>query len=88
MHFIQVSQEERSIFWEVIISNILRGQNFSPLHVVQTGSGVQPAAYPMGSRDSFSEVKRPRREADNSPSTSAEAKNTWIYTSTPYVFMA
>jgi hypothetical protein len=34
-------------------------------------------------------VKRPGREADHSPPTSAEVKKTWIYTSTPpYVFMA
>jgi hypothetical protein len=33
-------------------------------------------------------VKRPGREADHSPATSAKVKNTWIYTSTPlYVFM-
>jgi hypothetical protein len=35
------------------------------------------------------ELKRPGREADHSPPTSAEIKKTWIYTSTPpYVFMA
>jgi hypothetical protein len=34
-------------------------------------------------------VKRPRSESNRSPPTSAEVKNTWIYTSTPpYVFMA
>jgi hypothetical protein len=34
-------------------------------------------------------VKRPGRESDHPPPTSAEVKNTWIYTSTlPYVFMA
>jgi hypothetical protein len=34
-------------------------------------------------------VKRPRCEADNSPPTSVEVKNTWIYSSIlPYVFMA
>jgi hypothetical protein len=34
-------------------------------------------------------VKRPRREANHSPPTSAETKKTWINTSTsPYVFMA
>jgi hypothetical protein len=34
-------------------------------------------------------LKRPGREADHSPPTSAEVKNTWIYTSTsPYAFMA
>jgi hypothetical protein len=35
------------------------------------------------------EVKRPGREADHSPPSSAEVKNAWSYTSTPqYVFMA
>jgi hypothetical protein len=34
-------------------------------------------------------VKRPGREADHSPSSSAEVKNAWIYTSTPqYAFVA
>jgi hypothetical protein len=28
-------------------------------------------------------VKRPGRDADNSPPSSAEVKNTWSYTSTP-----
>jgi hypothetical protein len=30
------------------------GQEFSLLHVVQTGYGVHPASYPMGTRGSFS----------------------------------
>jgi hypothetical protein len=34
-------------------------------------------------------VKRPRREVDHSPPTSAEVKKMWIYTSTPpYTFTA
>jgi hypothetical protein len=34
-------------------------------------------------------VKRPGREADHSPPTSAESKNAWMYTSIPrYFFMA
>jgi hypothetical protein len=34
-------------------------------------------------------VKRPGREADHSPPTSAEVKKMWIYTSTPpYAFIA
>jgi hypothetical protein len=38
---------------------------------------------------SFLRVKRPGREADHSPPTSAEVKKMWIYTSTcPYAFMA
>jgi hypothetical protein len=35
----------------------------------------------MGTGALSPEVKRPGREADDSP-TSAEVKNTWIYTST------
>jgi hypothetical protein len=38
---------------------------------------------------SFPGVKRPGREADHSPPSSAEIKNAWCYTSIPeYVFMA
>jgi hypothetical protein len=57
--------------------------------VVQTGSGVHPTSYTMGAGGSFPGVKRPGREADHSPPTSAEVKKIWIYTPTPpYVFMA
>jgi hypothetical protein len=59
------------------------------LHVVQTGSGVHPTSYTMGTGSSFPRVKRPGREADHSPPTSAGVKKMWIYTSTPpYAFMA
>jgi hypothetical protein len=62
---------------------------FSLLYIVQTGSGVHPTSYKMGTGGSFPEVKRQGREADHSPPTSAEVKNMWIYTSTSlYVFMA
>jgi hypothetical protein len=65
------------------------GSGIVILHVVQTGSGVHPTSYPMGTGGSFPEVKRPAREADHSPPTSAEVKKTWFYTSTPlYAFMA
>jgi hypothetical protein len=65
-----------------------RGKIFSLPNVVQTGSGVHPT-YLMSTGGSFSEVKQPRREANHSPQTSSEVKNTWIYTATPkYVFMA
>jgi hypothetical protein len=58
-------------------------------HCVQNGSGAHPAFYPMGTRGSFPGGKRPWREADYSPPSSAEVKNAWSYTSTPqYVFMA
>jgi hypothetical protein len=66
-----------------------QGKKFSLLHIVQTGSGVHPTSYPMGTRGSFTGDKAAGREADHSPPTSAEVKKMWIYTSTPlYVFMA
>jgi hypothetical protein len=69
------------------------GEEFSLLHVVQTGSGGHPASYPVatggGGGGISPGVKRPGREADHSPPTSAEVKKTLIYTFTPpYVFMA
>jgi hypothetical protein len=33
------------------------GQEFSVLHVVQTGSGAHPASYPMGTGGTFPEGK-------------------------------
>jgi hypothetical protein len=66
----------------------LCGQDFSPLHVVQTDSGVHLASYPMDTGGHFPALKRPGRETDHSPPTSAELKNKWNYISTPpYVFM-
>jgi hypothetical protein len=63
--------------------------NFSLHHRVQNGSGAQPASCPMDTRGSFPGVRRPGREADHSPSSSAEVKYAWNYTPTPqYVFMA
>jgi hypothetical protein len=48
-----------------------------------------PASYPMGTWALSLGVKRPGREADHSPPSSAEVKNAWSYTSIPqYVFMA
>jgi hypothetical protein len=72
-----------------------RSRNSSPsrvknfLHVVQTGSGVHPASYPIGIGALSLGVKRAGREAYHSPPTSSEVKKTRVYTSTlPYVFMA
>jgi hypothetical protein len=45
-------------------------------------SDAYQGLFPLG-------VKRPGREADHSPPSSAEVKNAWSYTSTPqYVFMS
>jgi hypothetical protein len=57
--------------------------NFSLHHSVQNGSGAHPASYPMSARGFSLRVKRPGREADHSPLSSAEVKNEWSYTSTP-----
>jgi hypothetical protein len=48
--------------------------NFSLNHRVQNCSGAHPASYPMGTRGSFLGVKRPGREPDFSPVSSAEVK--------------
>jgi hypothetical protein len=65
------------------------GSSISLLHIVQTGYGVHPTSYPMGTGALSPGVKRPEREADHLPPTSAEVKKTWVYTATPlYAFMA
>jgi hypothetical protein len=65
------------------------GSRFSILHVVQTGSGVHPTSYSMGTGGGgglYPGVKRTGREADHLTPASAEVKT---YTSNPpYVFMA
>jgi hypothetical protein len=48
--------------------------NFSLHHRVQNDSGAHPASYPMGIRGSFPGIQRPGREADQSPTSSAEAE--------------
>jgi hypothetical protein len=47
---------------------------FSLHHRIQISSGAHPASYPMGTRSSSPEVKRPGREVDHSPPSSAEVK--------------
>jgi hypothetical protein len=49
-------------------SSYCKVKNF--LHVVQTGSGVNPTSYPMGTGG----VKSPGREADHLPPASAKVK--------------
>jgi hypothetical protein len=68
------------------------GKEFSLLHIIHTGSEAH-LAYPIGTGFFFPRrggggVKHLVLKADHSPSTSAAAKNTWIYISTPpYVSM-
>jgi hypothetical protein len=51
--------------------------SFSLHRRVQNGSGTHPASYPMSTRSSFLGVKRPGRESDHSPPSSAEVKE-WV----------
>jgi hypothetical protein len=48
--------------------------NISLHHRVQKGSDAHPASYPVGNKGSFPGVKRPGREADHLPPSSAEVK--------------
>jgi hypothetical protein len=54
------------------------GKKISLLQLIQTGSGVHPAFYKMGTGGSFPGVKRQGRESDHSLPTSAEVKKMWI----------
>jgi hypothetical protein len=64
------------------------GQDFIPLHVVQSFSGVHPGPIQWVGGTLSPGVKQPKREAQLSPPASDGVKNSWIYTSThPYVFM-
>jgi hypothetical protein len=56
---------------------------FSFCHRVQTGSGAHLTSYPMVTGVSYPGGKATGREADDSPPSSAEVKNTWSFTSTP-----
>jgi hypothetical protein len=51
-------------------------QDFSPLHVVQTGSGAHPASYAIGRGVLSPGVKWLGREADHSLPSSAKVKTT------------
>jgi hypothetical protein len=68
-----------------------RGRSSSPgkgkIYLLSTMSrsvlGLVQPPIQLVPRVIFPWVKRPGREADQSPLTSAEVKDTWIYTSTP-----
>jgi hypothetical protein len=47
----------------------------------QTSPAAYTVSYPMENRDTFPALKRPKREDDHSPLSSAEVKNAWSYTS-------
>jgi hypothetical protein len=57
----------------------LQGQDFSPVHSVQTGSRVRVASCPIGTCGSFTGVKQQGREADHSLPSSAEVRMVELY---------
>jgi hypothetical protein len=56
--------------------------NFSRRYRVHTGSGAHPASYAMGLRGLSLGIKRPGREADHRPLSTAEVKNPFTTTTT------
>jgi hypothetical protein len=64
-----------------------RVKDYSLLNVVQTGSEAQPASYPMDTGTLSPGVRRPGRETDHSPPTSAKVKkNVDLYIHSPIRF--
>jgi hypothetical protein len=61
-------------------------KTFSLLHSVQTGTQAHPASYPIGTGAISPGVKRPGREADHSPPSSAEVNNGGAIPPPPHIF--
>jgi hypothetical protein len=61
--------------WTAGVRTPTEAEDFSSTLCVQTGSGAHPASYTMGTGGSFpGGKKRPGRDADHSPPSSAEVK--------------
>jgi hypothetical protein len=61
--------------WTAWVQSPAGARDFSLLHSEHTGCGAHPASYAVDVRGSFLGVKRPVREADNSPPSAAEVKD-------------
>jgi hypothetical protein len=88
MHICDTEPGERGRYSDWLRSGRPRGRSSGPGRVKNFlfSASSRPA---LGLTQTFAGVKRPRREADHSPPSSAEVKKMWIYTSTsPYAFMA
>jgi hypothetical protein len=71
--------------WTIRYSIPDSGKMFLFSKNVQTGSGIHPASYPMGTWSLSSWVKRAKRKADQSLPFSAEVKNEKRYSAAPPV---
>jgi hypothetical protein len=84
--FTQVAQsvQGRAMGWTAGVPFLGAERYLFLLYSVQTGSGAHSVSYAMCTWGSFLGVKRPRREADNSPSSSAEVKNGGVIPTLPH----
>jgi hypothetical protein len=65
-----------------------KSKRFSFLQNIQTRSGTHSASYSPDTRGFSVRLKRPKREANHWPPSSAKVKNEWNYTSMlPHAFM-
>jgi hypothetical protein len=63
---------------------LVGARDLSILHSVHTGYGPLPATCQMGTRAVYPGLKRPAREGDHSPPSSAQVMNAWNHTSTSH----
>jgi hypothetical protein len=97
-YVLSLEQEGGGIFQVCIVTELRAGRpgfdsrqvmKFFSIHHVQAGPGPTQPPVQWVPRALSPGLKRPEREADNSPPSSAEVKNAWRCTSAhPHVFMA
>jgi hypothetical protein len=58
-------------------------RDFSLYYHIQIGHVAHPAFYPPDAEHTFPRAQQPESEADHSPPSSAEVKNTWGFIYTP-----
>jgi hypothetical protein len=61
--------------WTAGVRFLARTRDYSLSHRFRISSGAHPVSYLIGTGVLFSGAKRPGREGDHSPSSSAEVKN-------------
>jgi hypothetical protein len=61
--------------WIAGIQLLAGAEDFSLIHSIQTGSGTEAVAYPVGKGALSSRAQRKGNDADRSPLLNAEVKN-------------
>ena len=75
----------RLLVWQFGVQILPAARHYSVFFNVQTDWGSHPTPYSMGTTVLSRGVKRPRREIDHSPASTADATNDWSCTSFPFV---